>query len=310
MYYRLKRDKGILGVGILLDIRLNTFITVAKIKSFTKAAEILNLTQPAVSQHIKHLEEYYNVSLVKKQGKDIMLTEEGLILYKYSKKLELLYRNLEDELKNKSGIRRTYNVGASMTIGGYVLPYVLAEHKKVYPNIDILLHVGNTKDIIDRLLNRKLDLALIEGNFDRDKFNYRKFKDDELVLAVSSKHHFCSVDEISVDEVLHGNLILREKGSGTREMLDQKLQHSGYDIKSYNPYMELGSISAIKSLVEKNLGYTIISREAIKRELELGLIKIIPIKELEIYREFNFIYLKDSNIDFIGDFIKFCYISP
>ncbi len=205
----------------MLDIRYTTFITVAKIKSFTKAAEILNLTQPAVSQHIKHLEEYYGVNLIKKQGKEIDLTEEGIILYSYSKELELLHRNLESELKNKSSIHKVYNVGASMTIGGYVLPYILAEYKKAYKNIDIRLQVGNTEEIINKLLNRKIELALIE----------------------------------------------------------------------------------------ENLGYTIISKETIKREIKLGVIKIIPIEGLKIYREFNFLYQKDGNKDLIEDFIKFCYIS-
>lgn len=293
----------------MIDIRLITFITVAKIKSFTKAAEILNLTQPAVSQHIKHLEKYYRVSLIKKQGKEISLTEEGLILYKYASELELLHRNLEAELKNKSGIRKAYNVGASMTIGGYVLPYILAQHKRVYKNVDILLQVGNTEEIIDKLLNRKLDLALIEGNFDRTKFNYKKFKDDEMVLAVSSKHSFASKNSVSIDEVLQGELILREHGSGTREILEQRLQHMDYDMNDFRPYMELGSIPAIKSLVEENLGYTIISKETIKRELKLGLIKIVPVEGLAIYREFNFIYLKDSNREFIEQFMKFCYMN-
>lgn len=293
----------------MLDIRLITFITVARIKSFTKAAEILNLTQPAVSQHIKYLENYYGVNLIKKQGKEIDLTEEGIILYNYSKELELLYRNLETDLKNKSSIRKVYNVGASMTIGGYVLPYILAEHKKSYPNVDILLQVGNTEEIIDKLLNRRLDLSMIEGNFDRNKFSFKKFKDDELVLAVSSKHPFSKRDKIAVKEVLEGKLILREKGSGTREIFENKLKDHGYDISNFKPYMELGSISAIKSLVEENLGYTIISKETIKRELKLGLIKSIPMEGLKIYREFNFIYLKEGNKEFIEDFIKFCLLN-
>lgn len=293
----------------MLDIRFTTFITVVKIKSFTKAAEILNLTQPAVSQHIKHLEEYYGVNLIKKQGKEIGLTEEGVILYKYAKELELVYRNLETELKNKSSIHKFYNVGASMTIGGYVLPYILAEYKKAYKNIDIRLQIGNTEDIIDRLLNRKIELALIEGNFDINKFNYKKFKDDEMVLAVSSKHPFSFQDSVSIEQVLQGELILREKGSGTREIFERKLKDVGYDISSFNPYMELGNIPAIKSLVEENLGYTIISKETIKRELKLGLMRIIPIKGLDIYREFNFIYLKDGNKNFIEEFIKFCYVN-
>lgn len=295
----------------MIDIRLVTFITISKIKSYTKAAEILNLTQPAVSQHIKHLEEYYGVNLIKKQGKEIELTEEGQILYKYAKKLEIIHRDLETELKNKNRIHRVYNLGASMTIGGYVLPYILAKYKKAYNNIDILLQVNNTEEIIEKLLNRKLDLAFIEGNFDKNKFNYKKFKDDELVLAVSPKHSFAKKNSVTLYEVLEDKLILREKGSGTREVFEQKLQSLDYNIESFNPYMELGSISAIKSLVEENLGYTIISKETIKRELKLGSIKIIPIEGIEINREFNFIFLNDCNSDFIEQFIDFsatCYV--
>lgn len=293
----------------MLDIRLTTFITVARIKSFTKAAEILNLTQPAVSQHIKYLEEYYGVGLIKKTGKEIDLTEEGLILYKYSKELDILHRNLEAEIRNKSGIHKSYKVGASMTVGGYVLPYILAEYKKEHPNTDILLQVNNTEEIISKLLNRKLDLALVEGNFDRDKFSYKKFKDDEMVLAVSDKHQFAKKGKVSIEEILQGELIIREKGSGTREIFENKLKELGYDISSFNPYMELGSISAIKSLVEENLGYTIISKETIKRELKQSVIKIVEIEGVQIYREFNFIYLKENNEKFIDEFIKFCYIN-
>ena len=201
-----------------MDIRLQTFITVAKIKSFTKASEILNITQPAVSQHIKFLEEYYGVIFIKKCGKSIKLTEEGKILYKYAIELNSIYRNLEAEFRNKDNINKTYYIGASMTIGGYILPYILAECRNCYKNIDILLQVNNTEEIIKKLLNRKIDLALIEGTFDKEKFKYIKYKDDELVLAVSHLHEFAKYENISLDKVLKGRLILREKGSGTREI--------------------------------------------------------------------------------------------
>jgi DNA-binding transcriptional LysR family regulator len=292
----------------MLDARLTTFITVANIKSFTKAAEILNITQPAVSQHVKYLEEYYKASLIKKQGKNLDLTEEGQILYKYAKELEMTHRNLENELRNKNSICKSYNVGATMTIGGYVLPYILAEYKKAYKNIDILLQVNNTEEIIDKLLKRKLDLALVEGNFDRNKFNFIKLKDDEMVLAVSPRHSFAKRKEVSIEEVLRSEIILREKGSGTREIFEEKLKSLGFDINKFNPYMELGSISAIKSLVEENLGCTIISRETIKREVKQGSIKIVPVEGIEIYREFNFIYLKDSCLDTLESFIQFCFM--
>lgn len=290
----------------MLDLRLNTFIIVGKIKSFTKAAQILNLTQPAVSQHIKFLEEYYKVNLIKKQGREIDLTEEGEILLRYAQKLEVLYRTLEMELKNKSGINKNYNVGATRTIGDYVLPYILGKYKNVYNNIDILLDVGNTKEIIEKLLSMKLDIALVEGPFDKSAFKYKKFKDDELVLAVSPKHNFSSRKDVELYEILEGNLILREKGSGTRKIFENRIIEIGYGLDDVKPYMEIGSINAIKSLIESNLGYTIISRETIKRELELGLIKIVPIKNLYIPREFNFIYLNEDSDGFIEHFTNFC----
>lgn len=290
----------------MMDIRLTTFLTVAKIKNFTKAGEILALTQPAVSQHIKFLEEYYGVDLIKKQGRVIGLTKSGEVLFKYAKGLDLLYRSLELEVRNSSRNKKVYNVGATMTIGGYVLPYILGEYKYTYNNIDVLLQVNNTEEIINKLLNGQINLALVEGPFDRDKFNYRKFKDDELVLAVSSKHEFCKKESVELEEVINGRLILREKGSGTRKIFENKLVELGYDLENMKIYMEIGDISAIKSLVESNLGYTVISKQAIKRELELKVIKTIPIKNVKIYREFNFIYLDGTAEDFIDHFINFC----
>lgn len=285
---------------------MTTFLTVGKIKNFTKAGEILNLTQPAVSQHIKFLEEYYGTDLIKKQGRTIDLTEAGEVLFKYAKELDVLYRSLEIEVRNSSGNKKVYNVGATMTIGGYILPYILGEYKDVYKNTDVLLQVNNTEEIISKLLNRQIHLGLVEGPFDKNKFNYRKFKDDELVLAASTKHEFCKRESVELEEVIRGRLILREKGSGTRKIFENKLIELGYDLENMKTYMEIGDINAIKSLVESNLGYTVVSREAIKRELELGVIKIISIRDIKIHREFNFIYLDGLGEEFINHFISFC----
>lgn len=290
----------------MIDIRLLTFITVAKTKSYTKSAEILNITQPAVSQHIKFLEDEYGVNLIKKYGRGFDLTEEGLILFQYAEKIEVLYRALEMKLKNKSGIIKTYNVGASMTIGGYVLPHILAKYKKIYPNISILLQVNNTKEILEKLINGKLDFALIEGPFDRTKFMFKKFKDDELILAVSNEHSFAKETEVSVEKILKGNLILREKGSGTRRIFEDKIIELGYNPNDLNGYMEIGSISAIKSLIESNLGYSVISKETIKKELILGDIKAVDIKDVHIFREFNFVYINKEDEKFIEEFLRFC----
>lgn len=286
-----------------MDIRLQTFICVAKTKSYTRSAELLNITQPAVSQHIKYLEQEYGVSLINKCGRSFDLTQEGLILFKYAEKIEDLYRVLEVKLKNKTGIVKNYNLGASMTIGGYVLPPILAKYRNIHENVNILLQVNNTEEILEKLIYSKIDFALIEGPFDKDKFQFRKIKDDELVLAVSPEHEFSKKKEVSIEEVLNGNLILRENGSGTRRIFEDKLIQMGYNPSELKAYMEIGSISAIKSLIEENLGYSIISKETIKKELLQGIIKEIPIRDVRIFREFNFLYLLQD--DYINEFMDF-----
>ncbi|GLC28815.1 LysR family transcriptional regulator [Clostridium omnivorum] len=287
----------------MLDVRLKTFITLVQLKSFTRTAEALNLTQPAVSQHIRFLEEYYEVKLIKKEGRMFSITKEGMLLMKYSKELEEIYSRMELELKKESKTKKVHEIGATLTIGGYILPNILGMHKNLNPTIDILLQVNNTEEIIHKLINKKIELALVEGPFDRKIFKHIKIKNDELVLAVSPKHEFALKEQIDIDEIINGKLILREKGSGTRKVFENSLKERGYDIEDIFPYMEVGDISAIKSLVESNLGYTIISKETIKGEIDRGTIVTVPINDMKIYREFNFIYLEDTR--FIMEFIKF-----
>lgn len=296
----------------MLETRLLTFLTVAKMKNYTKSAKILNLTQPAVSQHIKFLQEYYGVKFIKKNGRNIELTKEGEEFLKYVKELEIKEREIHKRFKNKSSIVKTYNIGATLTIGGYVLPKILGEYKETYPNIEIILTVNNTQDILRKLLKDEIDLGLVEGPFDRNKFMYKKLKEDELILAVSPKHSFSKKEYIQLEDVLSGKLILREEGSGTRKYFENTLLDEGYSTKNLNIYMEVGSIDAIKALVEANLGYTIISKAAVEREINQGLIKTIPIKNKKLnavnfYREFNFVYLPGCMNDYLNNFIQYCF---
>jgi DNA-binding transcriptional LysR family regulator len=156
------------------------------------------------------------------------------------------------------------------------------------------------------LLSRKLDFALVEGPFDKKRSMYKKFKDDELVLAISPEHPFARQKQIDIKDIISGNLILRERGSGTRRIFEDKVVEAGYELRDMENYMEIGSISAIKSLVESNLGYTVISKETIKKELAMGTIKVVPVKNMAINREFNFIYLPEKGGEFIDEFINFC----
>lgn len=290
----------------MIDLKLITFINVANLKSYTKAAAILNVTQPAVTQHIKQLEQYYKVDLVKRNGRQFSLTEEGELLYKYATELEANVLSFERILKNKSSIIKRYNIGATLTIGEFVLPNLLGEYKKQHSNIDVIMHVHNLEEIIRKLSNGEFDLGIVEGPFDKRKFNYKKIKDDELVLVASPLSNFAKKQSIEMSEILtDGKFILREKGSGTRTIFENKLLELGYIVSDLKIYMEVGSIGAIKSLVEANLGYTIISREAVRRDVADGRLVIIPIQGVSIMREFNFIFPERHPEDFTKDFIPF-----
>lgn len=290
----------------MLDTRYLTFMTVAETKSYTKAAEKLNLTQPAVSQHIKFLEDSQKVKLIERTGHSIHLTEEGLILLKYIEKIYALEKNLNSELNNASSIIKNYSVGATRTIGGYVFPEILGRFKDSNPNINIILTVSNTEKIIEKVIDNSVELALVEGPFDKEKFKYELFMKDELVLTVSPNHPFASKSEVEFEEIAGSNLILREKGSGTRQIIEDRFATEGYGKKIITPYMEIGSISAIKALVESNLGCTIISKACIKKELKLGTLITVPIKGMQIIRDFNFVYSHSSHNPFIRTLMDFC----
>lgn len=290
----------------MMDSKLTTFINVAKLKSYTRAAELLNLTQPAVTQHIKQLEEYYDVKLIKKNGRQISLTEEGELLLRNAKEFEANSLLLERKLRNKSSVIKRYNIGATLTIGEFVLPGLLGEYKRLHNNIDVIMHVYNSEEILKKLGNGEFDLGIVEGPFDKSKFNYKKLKDDELVLVASPLNCLSKRAKVEISEIIsEGKLILREKGSGTRMIFENKLLELGVSLSNLKIYMEVGSIGAIKSLVEANLGYTVISREAVKREVKAGTLAIIPIQGIRIMREFNFIYLDHKPEDFTEDFMTF-----
>lgn len=290
----------------MIDIKLVTFITVAKTKNFTRAAAILNITQPAISQHIKLLEEYYHVKLFYQKGRQMELTEEGKLLFKGAQELDRLSKIIESQLKNQSAFCKRYNVGATLTIGGYVLPQMIGQHKKQYENIDIILYVENTEIIIKKLFTGEIHLGVVEGPFNKDKVNYQKFKDDELVLAVSPLHVFAEKESVTIEEVIKEKLILREKGSGTRQVFEDYLLKAGYILEDRDIYMEIGNITALISLVESNVGCTIVSKEAIKTPLQHNTLKTVPIKDLKMMREFHFIYLDKTHEEFIQHFMKFC----
>ncbi len=291
----------------MIDIKLLTFINLAKYRSFTKTAKVMNITQPAVTQHIQALEDYYQVRLINRDRRIINLTEEGYLLLKYAEMVNVLSNEIHRLLINKNSIQKKHIIGCTLTIGEYVLPPILVDFKKAYPNIEILMHVENTEVVLNKLNTEEIDLGLVEGTYESKKYRSKLFRRDELVLVTAADSPLAQYNSINLDELSSLKFIMRESGSGTRKAFEDALLSKGYDINNLNIYMEIGNLNSIKYLVEEGLGCTVISRDAIQKELRMDLLKIIPIEGLKMEREYNFIYL-DGYIysDFINNFMDFC----
>lgn len=291
----------------MIDTRLLTFINLSKLKNYTKTAKVLHMTQPAVTQHIKFLENHYNIKLFYKQGREYHLTEEGDILLEYAYKILSLSDKTERLLGGTHGIPKKYRFGATLTIGGYLIPRLLASYKTTHPLIELSLSVKNTESTLKDLTSEAIDLALVEGDFPRDKFNYELLKTDELILITSPTNHLTSKKVVTIEDIKKEKMIAREAGSGTRDYITQKLISLGIDLKDFNISMEIGSLNAIITLVASDIGISIISKEAVREELLEGRLIHIPVEGFKLEREFNFVY---SNAEytktFIEEFINFC----
>ncbi|WP_419749464.1 LysR substrate-binding domain-containing protein [Terrisporobacter petrolearius] len=237
---------------------LKTFISVVEFKNFTKAAKHLNLSQPSVSNHIKSLEKYFNTIIIDRsiKQKNIYITENGEILYKRAKEILNLLDMTMDELHNTTqNVEGHLKIGASLTIGEYILPNFLKKFCSKYPNIQIEVLIENTKSICDKLSNISFDIGLVEGTVSSPNLNQTYFYEDEMVLALPYNSDI-KEDNFTLDKLKKYNWIGREKGSGTREYLDMFLNNSKIQPKNI---MVFGSNYAVKEAVKNNLGVTIVS---------------------------------------------------
>jgi DNA-binding transcriptional LysR family regulator len=276
------------------NFRLVVFRTVAEQRSFRKAAEELYLTQPAVSLQIKALEEDIGVQLFDRTGAQIALTEAGKVLLGYSQQANALFVQAEHEIAALSGDHAgQLALGASTTIAQYVLPRLLGEYCKEHPRVHPTLISGNTEQIVEAVEKQKIELGFIEGPARSREVKIEPFLEDELVLIASTAHEWAERASISVSDLCSAPLLMRERGSGTRRVIEMALERHGIKRNSMHIVMELDSTEAIKSAVEAGLGVGFVSRCAIAKDLRLGTnFKIVAIDGLQIKREFLITYIK------------------
>lgn len=271
-----------------------TFIAVVDFKNFTKAAEYLNLSQPSVSTHIKNLEIIFGVTLINRsvKQKTISITESGYTLYKRAKEIiNLLDVTFMDVKTLSTSIKGTIKIGASLTIGEYILPKFLAHFSNKYPDVDIEVKIENTSFIASELKKMKLDIGLIEGSVSSALFKQEYFLEDEMVLVAPFDSDLKD-KEIKLDNIQNRRWIAREEGSGTREYLDLFFAQNKIIPKSI---MVLGSNLAIKEAVRNNLGLTITSKHIILEAESRNELTSLKLNN-DFRRSFSYIYPKELTL--------------
>jgi len=273
----------------MVDFRLKVFQSVALNLSFTKASDELFITQPAISKHIKELEAEYEVKLFNRIGNKITLTSAGNLLLSYADRIVSLHNEVKFELSqlkgNAEGILR---IGASSTIAQYVIPSALAAFNKRFPEIRLSLMNGNTGSIERCLLKNEIDIGIVEGKPTNTDIRYSTFLNDELLVFTSAKNAAIPAS-VTNSQLLDLPLILRERGSGTLEIIEKSLQHCQISPKQLNVLLFLGSTEAIKSFIKTGNGVGIVSRFAIEQELSANIFRMITTPELKFHRQFYFV---------------------
>ncbi len=278
----------------MADRRLQVFHTVAKLLSFTKAAETLHMTQPAVTFQVRQLEEYFNTRLFDRTHNRISLTEAGKRVYSYAGRIFELYAEMENEVRALTGeVSGVLVIGASTTIAEYMLPALLGDFKNKYPDVNVRLKVSNTEGIVSMVENNIIDLGVVEATVGNKNLVVELCKKDQLVAIVPPNHELANESSIPAHKLLEYPYICREEGSGTREVIIEYLHQVGLNPNELDVIMELGSPEAIKGAVEAGIGITILSRATLVKELKLGTLKAIQL-DPPLERPFSFVHQKQK----------------
>lgn len=290
----------------MADRRLQVFHAVARQLSFTKAAEVLFMTQPAVTFQIKQLEEHFNTRLFDRGHGRISLTPAGEVVLEYAEKILGLSSEMDIRLNEMTGqIRGPLLIGASTTIAEFMLPRVLGEFKAAHPNVKPRLTVGNSETIETRVAEHTLDIGLIESPSHQPNLQCELCCEDEMQVVCSQTFPLAKAAELTPQQVAEYPYVSRETGSGTREFTDQYFRSAGIDPDNLNTVMELGSPEALKGVAETGVGFVIMSKSAVTKETRLGDLVAIPLKP-PLIRSLSMVYPKEKfRSRLVNTFVEF-----
>ncbi|MEB1809331.1 MAG: LysR family transcriptional regulator [Bacillaceae bacterium] len=270
---------------------LRIYVTVVEQKNFSKAAKLLNLSQPNVSLHIRNLENEFEATLLHRSPKQVKVTEEGKILYIKAKQMLSLYDEAKQEMNDRKNIvQGTIKIGASFTIGEYILPKLLAEYARENRGVTVEVTVANTEEVIERIRSNDLDVGLVEGEVANADVEVQPFMEDEMIMIAPANHTLAQLKVVKPEMLQEEVWIWRESGSGTRAYSDRFMQELNLNVKHSFIF---SSSQGIKEAVSEGLGIAMISKWTVRKELQAGTIKRLNINNRKFARHFSLVQSKN-----------------
>lgn len=287
----------------MLDYRLQTFLTVCETLNYTRAAKELGLTQPAVSRHIRSLEVEYGVPLFVHKNKRISLSPAGTLLMRHARTIRSDGELLRQQLKDTNAQVRELHMGTTKTIADFVIGRPIVRFLRENPDLRLHLSVSNTTELLERIRQGTLDVALVEGHFDSGEFDFCRYSTEEFIAVASAKHAFAH-EPLNLREVLNEPLLIREPGSGTRDILEKNLAAAELNIGDFRRCVEIGSMHIILQLLEADMGISFMYRAAAAEALSRGSLRQLRLCDFRAKHDFSFVWNKGSL--FADTFRKIC----
>jgi DNA-binding transcriptional LysR family regulator len=280
----------------MMDFNLKVFLAVARLSSFTRAAELLNISQPAVTHQIKNLEAILRTRLFVRRQSRISLTRSGEILLRYGENIAGLYQRALEEIQEADArVAGDVHMGAAALLGTYLLPTVIGEFTARYPDVNVSMLVGNSREMLEYLQNDVIELAIVSEPIALTNFESLRLYRDFLTVIVHPEHPWAGRQAIAPADLFEEPFISREAGSGTREICLKALERAGRR-KTLKTVMVLGSTEAVKMAVAGRMGFSIVSRLAVRTETELGLLRAVPIQGITMARDFHVVYRSQKSL--------------
>ncbi len=291
----------------MVDQKLITLLTVVETHNYSLAAKQLNLTQPAISQHIRQLEKENDIRIFNRDGNDIKLTESGEILVKYARRILSLYNDIEVKLNDAKKQSTSLTIGITRTSESNIVPEVLADFSIKNKGTHIRIVSDTIKNLYDKLSTYEIDIAVIEGNVKRGKYSSVLLDTDTVMAVISNESPLAKKKIVNINDLKKEKMILRNVGSGTRSLFLSQLENINMDIDDFNVILEIDNIATIKDLVEKNIAVSVLPKSCCYSELKTKMITALPIENMNMVREINLVFNKNSIEDNILNGLLECY---